>query len=118
MIEKLDQSSGRVLGFRIEGTVDKSDYALLVPAVEELVNQQGTISLLLDLTGFKWEKVSAWGADMSFGHEFRKKIDRMAIVGDKKWEQWLAKLASPFYADEARFFQSEDIDSAWDWLRE
>jgi hypothetical protein len=39
----------------------------------------------------------------------------MAIVGDGTFEKLLAKLADPFYADDARFFGAEDVDSAWEW---
>ena len=62
MIQKLDQSSGNVIGYKISGTVSKSDYQELVPEVESLVQQEGNIRLLLDLTEFKWEK---WVAKLS-----------------------------------------------------
>jgi hypothetical protein len=42
----------------------------------------------------------------------------LAFIGNKKWEEWLAKLADPFYAREAKFFHTLDVDSAWAWLRE
>lgn len=118
MIEKLEQSSGDVLGYKISGTVTKADYGVMVPEVEALVEQEGSINMLLDMTDFKWEKVSAWGSDFKFGREFRKKIEKMAIVGDKTWEKWLTKVADPFYAMEAEYFPAEDSDAAWQWLRE
>ena len=118
MIQKLDQSSGNVLGYKISGTVSKSDYQELVPEVESLVQQEGNIRLLLDLTEFKGEKVSAWGADFKFGRDYRKKIDKLAIVGDKKWEKWMAKLSEPFFARESEFFQSDNNEDAWTWLQQ
>jgi hypothetical protein len=117
MIQKLDQSSGNVLGYKISGTVSKSDYQELVPAVESLVQQEGSIRLLLDLTDLKGEKVSAWGADLKFGRDYRKKIDKLAVVGDSKLEKWIAKLSEPFFAKESNFFHSENSEDAWTWLR-
>jgi hypothetical protein len=118
MIQKLDQSSGNVIGYKISGTVSKSDYQELVPEVESLVQQEGNIRLLLDLTEFKGEKVSAWGADFKFGRDYRKKIDKLAIVGDKKWEKWMAKLSEPFFAHESEFFHSDNNEDAWTWLQQ
>jgi len=118
MIEKIEQSSGNVIGYRVSGIVGKEDYAELTPQLESLIEQEGHINLLLDLAEFKWEKVSAWGADMKFGKKFRKKITKIAIVGDKKWQEWLAKVADPFYAEEAKYFSSEDGEAAWEWLQE
>jgi hypothetical protein len=42
-----------------------------------------------------------------------KKITRMAIVGDKKWQKRVTHLAAPFYAGEAQYFDAEDAESAW-----
>ena len=117
MIEKLTQSSKNVLGFKASGDVTKADYQTMVPAVEAALQEHDSVRVLLDLTEFKWEKAEAWGTDLKFGHDFHKKISKMAIVGDKTWEEWLTKVAAPFYAVEAKFFQSDDVDSAWAWLR-
>jgi hypothetical protein len=117
MIEKLAQSSEDVLGFKASGDISKADYETMVPAVEAALKEYETVHVLLDMTEFKWEKVEAWGTDWKFGREFHQKISKMAIVGDKTWEKWLAKVAAPFYAAEAKFYHADDIDSAWAWLR-
>jgi len=117
MLEKLSESSGNVIGFKAVGDITKADYDILTPEVESLAQQHDSICLLMDLTEFKWEKAEAWRADMKFGSQFRKNIAKMAIVGDKKWEKWLTKVCAPFYAREAKHFSSDDIGSAWDWLR-
>ena len=117
MIEKLSQSSDDVLGFKASGDITKADYETMVPAVEAALKAHETVHILFDLTEFKWEKAEAWGADMKFGHDYHKKISKLAIVGDKKWEEWLTKVAGTFYAVEAKFYNSDDIDSAWAWLR-
>jgi hypothetical protein len=118
MIEKLEQSSGNTIGFKVSGTITKEDYAVLVPEVESLVDQMGDINILMDLSDFRWEKINAWGADMKFGSTYRKKIDKMAIVGDKKWMKWMTSIADPFYAREAKFFQTDESDAAWVWLNQ
>lgn len=118
MIEKLDKSSGNVIGFKCIGTITASDYEKMVPEVKALIEKEGNIRLLFDLSDFKWEKMEAWLADLSFGLEFRHEIEKMAIVGDKSWEKWITHLAKPFYARDAKFFKIEDISGAWTWLRE
>lgn len=117
MIEKLERSSGDTLGFKVSGTVIKDDYEVLSREVQALVDQVGDINVVLDVTRFDWEKVSAWGADLKFGHDYHEKIARMAIIGHKKWVKWATHLASPFYAREAKYFDVEDFESAWTWAQ-
>ena len=113
-ITRSERGTGSTLGFHVSGDVTKADYEVLTPAVGGAVDRYGTVNLLLDLTDFHWEKVSAWGADLRFGREYHDKIARLAIVGDTGWEQHLTSLCAPFYAREAQYF--EDEAAAWTWL--
>ncbi len=115
MLQKLVGSSGSVVGYRFSGTIDKADYAVLVPEMESLVAQYGTVQLLCDLTDLHWEKASAWGTDLHFGKEFHKSITKMAVVGDGAFQKIMADLAKPFYAQSVEYFPDEQ--AAWEWLR-
>ncbi|MEZ5238337.1 MAG: STAS/SEC14 domain-containing protein [Microthrixaceae bacterium] len=114
MIEQLPVSHGALLGFEVTGEVTRSDYDVLVPAVQAKVDEFGSVRLMLDLHDFESEKAEAWGADLRFGHEYHDRIERLAIVGSERWQEWLTHLARPFYCREARFFESRT--EAWVWL--
>jgi hypothetical protein len=118
MIEKLNESSGSVVGYKVVGKVTVEDYQKLDPEVHALVDQYDGVCLLLDLQEFAGEEVKAWLPDFKFGHRFHDKIEKMAIVGDKRWEKWVAAIADPFYAKDAKFFHPEETGKAWAWLRE
>jgi hypothetical protein len=118
MLEKLSESSGSVVGYKAVGKITVDDYKQLNPAVQALVDQYDHVCLLLDLQEFAGEQVKAWLPDLKFGHRFHDRIARMAIVGDKRWEKWLAALADPFYARKAEYFPTEEREKAWAWLRE
>jgi hypothetical protein len=118
MIKRLAESSGNVVGYKFVGTITAEDYRTLEPEVKVLMEKQGNICLLFDLSDFKWEKMEAWLPDLRLGAEFRHKLEKMAIVGDKTWEKWVTHLAKPFFARDAKFFHSADIAKAWAWLRE
>jgi hypothetical protein len=117
VFEKLSESSGPIVGYKVVGKVTAEDYQQLNPEVQALVDQHDDVYLLLDLQEFAGEEVKAWLPDMKFGHRFHDKIKKMAIVGDKRWEKWLTALADPFYAKDAKLFHSDKIDEAWSWLR-
>jgi predicted transcriptional regulator len=116
MLEKLNQNKGNILGYKAIGKITKEDYSTLTADVEALLQLEESINLLLDLEEFEGEKIKAWGADLKFGREYRKKIAKMAIVGDKKWQEWMTALVDPFFALEAEFFPTEEREAAWEWL--
>jgi hypothetical protein len=115
VITKMDESSGSAVGYRFSGAITKDDYGVLVPEMAQLVRANGDVQILCDLAEFTAERPSAWLADLHFGREFHTNISKMAIVGEKHWEKWIAELAAPLYAREARYFHN--ADEAWEWLR-
>ena len=116
MLEKLSESSGSVVGYKVVGKVTPEDYQKLDPEVQALVEKYEEVCLLLDLQEFAGEEVKAWLPDLKFGHRFHDKIAKMAVVGDKRWEKWLTAVADPFYAKDAKYFHPEEADKAWAWL--
>jgi hypothetical protein len=117
VIEKMPESTADALGFRAIGDVTKDDYGVLFREVQAAIDQAETIGVLIDLERFEGEKPGAWLADLEFGHAYHKKIARMAIVGDKRWEHVIAVLADPFYARESKAFGTAERELAWAWVR-
>ena len=118
MLRKMSESSGSFVGYKVVGKVTVKDYQQLESEMQVLVDQYDGVSLLLDMQSFAGEAVKAWLPDLKFGHHFHDKISKMAIVGDKRWQEWLTALVDPFYARDAKFFHPDEIDQAWIWLRE
>jgi len=118
MIERLKKSKGKVIGYELSGKLHDDDYKVLVPEVEAVIAKEGSVRILMHLIDFKgWDLHAAWD-DMKFGIQHCHDFERVAIVGDKTWEEWMAKLSSPFTASGSRFFDPTDIDGAWDWINE
>jgi hypothetical protein len=118
MFERMSGSSGNVVGYKLIGTLTVADYKKLEPEVKALVETQGNIRILFDMSEFEWQGVEAWILDLKMGFELHNKIEKMAIVGDKSWEKWMTHLAKPFYAQDAKYFNSGEIDNAWAWVKE
>ena len=53
MLEKLDQSTGNILGYKVIGKLTRDDYKTVTDAFEALGQDEDDIRLLLDLEDFK-----------------------------------------------------------------
>jgi len=112
------ESGGKVCVIHVSGKLLKEDYEYFVPEFEQLVRQHGKLRLLFDMTDFHgWESSAAW-ADIKFGVEHFADIERMAMVGEKKWQQGMAIFVKPFTKATVRYFAHGDADEARKWLGE
>jgi hypothetical protein len=107
-----------VLWVKVNDTLTKEEYADLVPNWEQMIATYGKLRLLFQMeSGFKgWHPAAAW-EELKFSLSHRNELERVALVGDKKWEEWVAKLGALLVSSQVRFFETADLDEAQRWLR-
>ena len=94
MIELLPQTSDKVLAFKMSGKLHDEDYKQFVPLVDASIAKQGKVRLLAQFHDFHgWDLHALWD-DIKFSTTHCAKIERIAMVGDKKWERWMAAVAA------------------------
>jgi len=119
MIQFLPVNDGNTIAIRVTGKLTHEDYQNFLPKLEEQIKQLDKVSLLIELDNFKGWELKAIKDDVEFILKHAEDIERVAIVGDKAWERWMAAMVKPFvlFAD-VKYFNREDLQKAWDWLRE
>jgi hypothetical protein len=118
MIETLQTRSPKVIGFRLSGKLHDEDYKSFVPAVDAAVAVEGKVRLFAQFEDFHgWDLHAAWD-DFRFGIKHYKDFDRIAMVGDHKWEKWLATLCRPFTKAKVKYFDASEVNAAWNWIGE
>jgi hypothetical protein len=118
MIEQLSQSSGKVLGFKLSGKLHDEDYKKFVPMVDDAISKSGKVRVLAQFHDFHgWDLHALWD-DIKFSTTHCTKIERIALVGEKAWEKWMAAVCKPFTMAKIRYFDEAEIDAAWAWVGE
>ena len=106
---------GNLVTARITGTLTQVELQSLQKATGEIIRKQGRVKLLVLVENFAgWEQGATWG-DFSFQVRHDSSVERMAIVGDRKW----ADLALLFTSQGLRPFPIEyfdEVDRAQAWL--
>jgi hypothetical protein len=118
VIEKLDRGSDKVIGFKLSGKLHDADYQHFVPLVDQAIAEDGKVRMLAWFHDFHgWDMHALWD-DTKFATTHCAKIEKVALVGEKSWEEWMAKVCKPFTMAEIKYFDVADIDMAWGWLEE
>lgn len=111
-----EKQSGKLLEISLTGKLVKEDYETFVPAVERLVAQHGKIRMLLVMHDFHgWTAGAAWEDTKFAAHHFWD-IERLAIVGETKWQHGMAVFCQPFTAATVRYFDHSAMPDAGVWV--
>ena len=116
-IEHMNEA-GKMLEFELTGKLDRKDYESFVPIVERVVREYGKIRILVLMRDFRGWDVGALWEDIKFDVKHFSDIERIAMVGHKKWQEWMAKFCRPFTTAKIKYFDASQSDEARRWISE
>jgi len=117
-IQITEEDNGKVVIVRLTGKLQKEDYAKFVPEVDRLVQQHGKLRMLFEMLDFHGWTAGAMWEDTKFAFHHFRSIERLAIIGEKKWQRGMASFCRPFTAAEVRYFERSQEQEAHDWLQQ
>lgn len=116
MVEIL-RNEGNLVGVKLTGKLHDVDYKEFVPVVEAAA-EKGKLHLLVQMTDFQgWDRAAMWD-DIHFGRDIADKTERLAFIGDKRWEEWMTKLCKPFVHAQIAYFDASQEKDAWAWVQD
>jgi hypothetical protein len=118
MIELLTGLPEHTVGFKMSGKLHDEDYKKFVPQVDAEIAEAGKINILAQFHDFRgWDAKALW-EDIKFSTTHCTKFKKIALVGEKTWEKWMAKVCKPFTMAKIKYFDVSEIEAAKKWLTE
>lgn len=106
------------LTLKAVGKLTHEEYETIIPMIDSALEgvKEPKIRALFIGTEFDgWELRAAWD-DFKLGLKHGKEFERIAIYGNKKWQEVAAKMAALFIPGESKFF--DNYDEALTWIKE
>jgi hypothetical protein len=116
MIEMLTSLPAHTVGFKMSGKLHDEDYKKFVPLVDAEIAREGKVNVLAQFHDFHgWDAKALWD-DIKFSTTHCTKFKKIAIVGEKAWEKWMAMVCKPFTMAKIRYFDAPEFEAAKTWL--
>jgi len=106
------------LSLKAQGKLTHRDYETITPMIDSALAEikDPKIKALIDGTELEgWDTRAAWD-DFKLGLKHGNEFEKIAIYGNKKWQEFFAKIGGWFMSGETRYFENED--EAISWLNE
>ncbi len=104
------------LSLKATGKLTHDDYKIITPMIESALEgvDHPKIKAIFDGTELEgWELRAAWD-DFKIGLKHGSEFEKIAIYGNKRWQEIGAKVGSWFMSGEVKYF--ENRDDALEWL--
>ena len=116
-IEITETSQDNATELKISGKLTTEDYALLNGELEKRLAIFDKIRLLIRLQDFKGWTAGALWEDIKFDFRHFNDVERIAVIGENKWEKGMTLFFKPFTAAEVRYFDQDHLSQARSWIR-
>jgi len=103
------------LTLKAVGKLTHEDYEKITPLIDNALNgvRDAKVKVFIDGTELEgWELRAAWD-DLKLGLKHGGQFDKIAIYGNKKWQEYVSKVASWFISGEVKFFENEEDAIKW-----
>jgi hypothetical protein len=106
------------LSLKAAGKLTHEDYKIITPMIDSALAavKEPQVKVLIDGTELEgWEARAAWD-DFKLGLKHNNEFVKIAIHGNKNWQEIVAKVGDWFISGEVKYFDQED--TALDWLND
>jgi stage II sporulation SpoAA-like protein len=117
-VELKEEAGGKILMVKMTGKLTKADYEHLGPTVDRAVQQHGKVRMLVHMHDFHGWTMGALWQDIKFDFKHFAHLERVAFVGERKWEAGMAVFCKPFTTATIRYFDASQIHDADTWIHE
>ncbi len=111
-------AEGKLVTITLSGEVRSEDYQEMVPELEAHINTFGPLRLLLVLEHMEGFEPGALLRDLRFDTKHLNDFERVAVVGDERWQEWGTKLGGSLTEAEVRFFEPTHTSEARQWVQD
>ena len=115
-VELIENPEAKLLEVRASGKLSAEDYETLEPGVDKLIECSGKIKILFIMHDFHGWDIGAVWEDIKFATKHCRDIDKVAMVGEKAWEKWMATICKPFTMSSVKYFDAGEDEAARQWL--
>lgn len=123
MIDILDMKDESVLGFKVDGKIEKSDLQNVFKLFEDKASNNGKVKFYMEIKDFGIKDLSAEALKEDLKFWFKHpgilpNFEKVALVTDSKWIEKAFEIECALIPTlEGKSFSSDDKYMALDWLK-
>lgn len=117
MFKILPETKGDLVAIEVSGKLEKADFDAFLPVFEDAIKANDKISIFWEMTDFHGWTLGGAKEDLTFDVKHNSDVKKLAMVGDKEWQEWMTTLMKPFTNAEMKYFEPRQRAEAMTWVR-
>jgi hypothetical protein len=111
-----EEAGGKIVVVTLSGKLVAADYQHFGGEMDRLIQQHAKLRVLCIMHDFHGWTAGALWEDIKFDFKHFSHLEKLALVGETKWEHGMAVFCKPFTTAKIRYFDHAKEAEARAWL--
>jgi uncharacterized protein YjbK len=116
MIRIEKEKTGNLIKTFVSDKLTREDYDQLIPIMEKTLEDWKNVRWYFEMQDFRGWSMQGAFIDFSFSFKHATELSKLAMVGEKEWQESLTQVMKPFTSADVRFFSLEEKEEALRWI--
>ena len=117
MIQILNTEKDNLISAKISGTISKADVEKIHQLIHKIIENGKKADFYFEMEDFEGYTLKGFWEDIKVDSAHISDYGKMAFVGEKKWQEWVAKATDFFTSSEVKYFKIENRTQAMVWIK-
>ena len=116
MIQLLNSEKDNVIAAILEGKISKTDVESIHSRIHQILKSNQKVDFYFEMHDFEGYTLKGFWEDIKVDSSHISDYGKMAFVGEKKWQEWVAKATDFFTSSEVKYFDLKEKEAAKKWI--
>lgn len=117
MLQILELTRDNIICTKADGNLSENDVEKVHPLIHNILDKGRKVKWYFEMENFTgWDMKGLW-ADTKVDLKHVDDYEKIAMVGEKKWQEWMIEGMKPFTSAEVRYFDLSQKDEALQWIK-
>ncbi len=116
MLQILEMTGENLIAIKGKDNLTDSDIEKLHPLIDNILNKGQKVRWYFEMEDFSGWNIKAFWKDLKMDLSHADDYEKIAMVGEKKWQNYIAQFMKPFLNAEIEYFDLNNKEQAKEWI--
>ena len=116
MLQIIDIKHDNVIATIANGKLQQQDIEKVHPIIHAILDKGLKIRWYLEMNNFEGWNIKGLWKDFKMDVAHERDYERIAVVGEKKWQEWARQFMKPFTNANIKYFEISQKEDAKKWI--
>ncbi|WP_445955186.1 SpoIIAA family protein [Yeosuana sp.] len=116
MLQIIDIKQDNVVATIASGKLQQQEIEKVHPIIHTILDKGLKIRWYIEMNNFEGWSIKGLWEDFKMDVAHEKDYERIAMVGEKKWQEWAIQFMEPFTNANIKYFEVSQKEDAKKWI--